>query len=60
MVAMVLGGTAGRSVLGLGPVALQAPKYFSMVARARSGVTLPITTMVVRSGRKVAAWNART
>ena len=47
------GGTCGRSVGGFGPTAFQEPKYFSMVDRACCGVTFPITTMVVRSGRNV-------
>ena len=33
------------------PAARHAPKYFSMAARAASGVTLPMTTTVARSGR---------
>ena len=36
---------------GGGPLAVQAPKYFSMAARAAAEVTLPMTTMVARSGR---------
>jgi hypothetical protein len=41
-------GTGGRSVCGGGPDAFQSPKYFSTAALAFSGVTLPITTIVVR------------
>jgi hypothetical protein len=48
-------GTGPRVVLGLGPVAFHWPNDFSIAAFAYSGVTSPITTMVVRSGRTVSA-----
>ena len=40
MVAARFGGATGRSVFGFGPFAVQPPKYFSIVARASSGVDL--------------------
>ena len=45
-------GTAGRSVSGFAPTAFHLPKYFSMISLAASGVMFPMTTMIVRSGRK--------
>jgi len=52
VVAVLLDGCTGRSVSGLGPSAFQPSKYLVTTAFACSGGTLPITTMVVRSGRK--------
>ena len=42
-------------MMGVGPLALQAPKYLSMAERAAGEVTFPMTTMVVRSGRNTLA-----
>src|SRR2546426_11267629 len=50
----------GRQVgLRHGPPAVQAPNERSMTARASSGAIRPITTIVVRSGRKTRRWDAR-
>jgi hypothetical protein len=45
-------GTDGSKTSGFGPVAFQPPKYFPITCEATSGVVRPMTTMVVKSGRK--------
>jgi len=55
-----LRGTGGRTVSGGGPAARASPKAFRIAACARSGVTAPITTIVVRSGRTTRSKYART
>ena len=49
----LFGGAGGRSTLGFGPARAPRRRNISRWSRARfSGVTLPMTTMVVMSGRR--------
>ena len=48
-------GTGGSVGSGVGPCAIQPPKYFSIAVRASAGSMSPMIVMVVRSGRNVAA-----